>query len=492
MTDERKGYLTLPIYERAIGTETSGDFTLPDYQSEIRRILSVSASVLPPAKYVSDSAIEFNGTVDYQVIYVGSDGNITSASLPSEYAFSVPIEGGEDFCDVRVLCSVGVESISTRVSAPRRLSIRGRLRPSVRAYGMLAPERCSFEGADPTAIYKKFEQTDALWCASANSDTVNVSCVSAGVSDDTAVAFADTGVEISAVSTEKDRLLCRGVARIKLLCTEGEESELRTVETEVPFEGEIDVPGMPEGATPCVRGIVADTSVNVGDAGIECNMGIVLSAEVFANERVEYVSDIYSTECECDTQTKNACVRRMLLAKPAGFTLNESVSLADANVPATAEILFSHANAYMDKCASTDKTAVLSGKADFAVAWRNDGEISVSNVSVPLKYELETDSKGEVESFDAYFEVKDPRVKLVSGQLSLGAELVGYVNAIGKNDAQILDRVSFGDAFDNTETHLVICYPSDDDTAWSVSKRYRVAPRCVIGDPENDRFVLVE
>ena len=492
MTDERKGHLALPICERAFGAEASGDFTLPDYQSEIRRVLCVSASVLPPAKYVSDSAIEFNGTVDYQVIYVGSDGNVTSASLPSEYAFSVPLEGGEDFRDVRVLCSIGVESISTRVSAPRRLSIRGRLRPSVRAYGLLASERCSFEGADPTSIYKKFEQADTLWCASANSDTVNVSCVSAGVSDDTAVAFADTGVEISDVSVEKDRLVCRGVARIRLLCTEGEEGELRTVEAEVPFDGEIDVSDMPSGATPCVRGIVADTSVSVGDAGIECNMGIVLSAEIFANECVEYVSDAYSTERECNAQTKNACVRRMLFARPAGFALNESVSLADANIPASAEILFTHANAYMDKCSSIDRKAIFTVKADFFVAWRNDGEISVSNVSLPTKYEIEADSDGYVESFDAYFDVKNPKAKLEGGQLSLGAELVGYVNALGKNDAQILDRVSFGDLFENNEPHLVICYPSDDDTAWSVSKRYRVAPRCVIGDPETDRFVLVE
>ncbi len=492
MTDERNGYLALPICERTFGAEASGDFTLPDYQSEIRRILCVSASVLPPAKYVSDSAIEFNGTVDYQVIYVGSDGNLTSASLPSEYAFSVPLDKSDEFSDVRVLCSVGVESVSTRVSAPRRLSIRGRLRPCVRAYGTLATERCSFEGADPTAIYKKFEQTHALWCASANSDTVSVSCVCSGVSDDTAVAFADTGIEISDVSVQKDRLLCRGTARIKLLCTDGEGGELRSIESEVPFDGEIDVPNMPDGATPCVKGIVADTSVNVGDSGIECSMGVVLSAEVFANERVEYVSDVYSTERECYAQTKNACVRRMQFAAPAGFTLNESVSLADANIPATAEILFAHANAYMDKCLSSEKKAIFTGKADFAVAWRNDGDISVSNVSLPIRYELETENDGGVESFDSYFEVKNPKARLAGGQLSLGAELTGYVNAFGKNDAQVLDRVAFGDVFDNSETHLIICYPSTEDTAWSVAKKYRVAPKRIIGDPETDRFVLVE
>ena len=489
---EKKGYLSLPIYERTFGVETSGEFTLPDYQSEIRRILCVSACVLPPARYVSESTIEFNGTVDYQVIYVGSDGNITSASLPSEYAFSVPLDRSEEFSDVRVLCSVGVESVGNRVSAPRRLSIRCRLRPSVRAYGMLSNERLSFEDTDPTEIYKDFKETQTIWCAAASSDTVNVSCVCSGVSEDTAVAFADTEVEISDVSAGGDRLSCRGTVRIRLLCSEGENGALRSIEAQVPFEGEIDVPGMPEGATPCVRGIVADTSVNVSDTGIECNMGIVLSADVFANERVEYVSDTYSTARECDSQQKNVCVRQMLFAKSAELVLSESVSVADASIPASAEVLFAHANAYMDKCSTADKKATFTGKADFFVAWRNDGDIAVSNVSVPIKYELDTDGNTAVEYFDSYFGVKNPQARLEGGRLKLFATLYGYVNAVGKSDVLLLDKVTLGDVLDKSEACLVICYPSDDDTAWSVAKRYRTSPKSVIGDPETERFVLVE
>ena len=491
MTDERNGCLALPIYERAFGAEVTGDFTLPDYQNEIRRILCVKATALPPAKYLSDSAIEFNGTVDYRIIYVGGDGNITSDSLSTEYAFSVPLEKSDGFSDVRVLCSVGVDGVSTRVSAPRRLNIRCRLRPSVRAYGCLAPTGGAMTGADPSSVYSKFESADTLWCASANSDTVSISCVFPDMPEDMAVASADTFVEISDVSAERGRLTCHGVARIELLCA-GENGELRTLDSEIPFEGEIDVPNMPDGASACVRGIVADTSVNVGDTGVDCTVGVVLSAQAFANERVEYVSDAYSTECECESQTKNVCVRRLLLAKPASFSVNERVSLADANIPPTSEILFAEANANMDKCASVDKKAVFTGKSDFTIVWRNDGDISVSSVSIPVKYETEIDNGGNAESFDSYFELKAPKARLENGQLTLTAELVGYVNAFAGNDTQVLDKISFGEPLDKREARIVVAYPSTDDTAWSVAKKYRVAPKCIMGDPETDRFVLVE
>ncbi len=494
MTDERNGCLALPIYERTFGTEVTGDFTLPDYQNEIRRILCVKATALPPAKYLSDSAIEFNGTLDYRIVYVGTDGNITSASLSSEYAFSVPLEKNDGFSDVRVLCSVGVDGVSTRVSAPRRLNIRCRLRPSVRAYGCLAPTSPAMAGLDPSSVYSKFEETDTLWCASANSDTVSVSCVFPDIPEDMAVASADTLVEISDVSAERDRLTCRGVARIELLCA-GENGNLRTLESEIPLEGEIDVPNMPDGVSACVRGIVADTAVSVGDAGIECTVGVVLSAQTFANERVEYVSDAYSTERECESQVKNVSVRKLLLAKPASFSVNERISLADANIPPMAEILFAEANANMDKCASDDKKIVFTGKTDFSVAWRNDGDTSVSSVSVPVRYEIEADeadNDSSVESFESYFEVKGIKARLENGQLVLTAELVGYVNAFAGSDARVLDKISLGEPLDKRDTRIVVAYPAADDTVWSLAKKYRVAPKRIMGDPERDRFVLVE
>ena len=66
-------YMQVPINEKTLSTELSGDFTLPDYQPEIKRLLRVTAEVLPPQKYVGDSEGEISGGIDYYVLYTGSD-----------------------------------------------------------------------------------------------------------------------------------------------------------------------------------------------------------------------------------------------------------------------------------------------------------------------------------------------------------------------------------------------------------------------------------
>ena len=131
----------MPICDKTLSTEISTDFTLPDYQVEIRRILRVTPQILPPAKYVSGNSAELNGNIDYELLYVGSDGALYSAPLSAEYSITVPLEISSNFDlneGVTLITDISNESTTTRVSAPRRLCIKCRLACHVKAYGMIS------------------------------------------------------------------------------------------------------------------------------------------------------------------------------------------------------------------------------------------------------------------------------------------------------------------------------------------------------------------
>ena len=58
-------YVQLPVCDKGVISEISGDFTLPDYQPEIKKLLRITANVLPASRYVGDRNAEFSGNVDY-------------------------------------------------------------------------------------------------------------------------------------------------------------------------------------------------------------------------------------------------------------------------------------------------------------------------------------------------------------------------------------------------------------------------------------------
>lgn len=489
-----KGYLTVPLYERSFGVEASGDFTLPDYQNEIRRILHVSETVLPPAKYVGDDSVEFNGTVDYQVIYVGGDGGVYSVPLSSDYSFSVPIENGANadaIEDVCVLCSVSAESVNTRVSAPRRLSIRSRLRPNVRIIGMVSAD-CSFdEGASPNSIYRHTERCRSSVGNAATSDIINVTWSVPNTGEDTRVVLADAYVDVGEKRIGESSVNCRGEVKMKLLCISEDSGEYSVMEGSVPFEGEIDHEMGSDGECRA-RGYVSEMSVDVNEMGIECTAGIILEALGFASSDVEYTDDAYSTACESQCQSRALSVGELLTCKNANMTVSERMELSATSVPEGAELICSVAKAIMDKCELSGDKYVFGGNAVFTVFYRKDGDVYATDVSVPVRYETEAPTGVAVTAFDATADIGDIRAKIADGNLCIDAEMRLSADCFGVKNITAVERVSFGEPISRTDSELTVCYPAPDDTLWSVAKRYRTAPTGIIGDPATDRYVMVE
>ena len=55
------GFVQVPMCDKSVIGEISGDFTLPDYQPEIKRLLRVTANILPATRYVGDRCAELSG-----------------------------------------------------------------------------------------------------------------------------------------------------------------------------------------------------------------------------------------------------------------------------------------------------------------------------------------------------------------------------------------------------------------------------------------------
>ena len=131
------GYVSqLPVCEKSVSVEVSSDFSLPDYQPEIRRLLSTRVSVLPPSDYVGNDNAEFSGELSYHILYVGSDGALYSATLNDSYGFSAPLEysaKSTNADEVTLLAPVRADSVLTRVLAPRKINIRSKLHADVLA-----------------------------------------------------------------------------------------------------------------------------------------------------------------------------------------------------------------------------------------------------------------------------------------------------------------------------------------------------------------------
>ena len=118
--------------------DTGEEYSLPDYVPEVRRVLCTLAQPLPESRYISEGQegdkIDFSGSITYSLIYISEDGELCAVPLNSNYEGRGQISKSSK----AVIIDTEVDNVTCRVIAPRRVSLKARLKS--RLLGFCEPD----------------------------------------------------------------------------------------------------------------------------------------------------------------------------------------------------------------------------------------------------------------------------------------------------------------------------------------------------------------
>lgn len=487
------GSIQVPLCDRTVTADIAGDFSLPDYQPEIRRLLRVGASVQPPAAYAGGNGMELSGTVDYFVLYVGNDGQVYCSPLTTEYRMQIPFEGGgetqvsEPFV---CICAPCVEGASGRVTAPRRLNIRCRVKARAKVYG----ERdlsCPDEGGLVPGSIERLEQTAEVarvFCGT--SETVTLSddmILPAGT--DMRVVCAEGQVMISEATAGSGIVTCRGDVTLKLLLSplEGAEEPIEggddtsrspavptVAQRRVPFTVTVDMPGVTPDCTACGYGGCPELSVQVEEGRIHTELGVSVQVTAQRNETVTYTGDLYSTRTEGECRFADCPAEVARHAVQGNFTLSDSLPLSEAGIDPSAQVVDMTATAQVESVTCEKGRCLSVGTCRFQLLLCRGGEWSTAEVELPFRYECElsvgTTSTSPV--FDADVTVIGSRARMDGERVGLDAEVGVALRLTDPLSLHTLSGFSLGADISRPRGEYLICFPAPTDSLWSVAKRY--------------------
>lgn len=486
-------YVTMPACRKMTTLELSGDYTLPDYQPELRRLLYVSGRALPAAKYVGGGTVEVDGVMEYQILYVGADGGLYSAPLTGEYNLRVPMENlsafdlNEGIC---VLCSCSPESMTARVTSPRKLTLRCRMKCTLGAYGRMPLMERQIGECDAASLCRSTARVQTATVMSGRSDVISLSSELSMPFADARVVYADSGVLVEEVSVDNEGLRARGEVVVALLCAD-EGGRTQTQTKKIPFEGMLDTDEMPfDGLSARVRGSVGELSVHVEEDKILCDAQLILESHMGGNSETMCTADLYSTERPCRTTATEYDVPIFLGALTGNFSQSERLSATEQGIADGMTVLDVYGNAMTDGCEMRDGRYVVTGHSRYVFLCEKNGEYSTAEVLLPWRYECEG-GKMVPDWSDVCAEVVSCRGRVNGDVLELDAELSIAGHFMGTQRIRALESVEFSEAKKKKSGDVVLCYPAPDDTLWNVAKRYMVSPDDVEGDPESDPYLLI-
>lgn len=474
MNNQANGaYIQVPINEKSTTTDLSHDFTLPDYQPEIKRLLKVNAKVLPPSKYIGDSEGEFSGSIDYYVHYIGSDNQIYCAPLSAEYKTSVPMDKNElTLVNMTADAEIIPETAGGRVTSPRKLNLKCRLKTKARMYGDM-PIDSSFMGmgGENQVLSSRSNVTRRMF---AQSEIVHLlDEIILGKDSDTRVVSADGHVLVSEVSAGAGAINVKGELYLKLLMCRESDGVTYTTLRRLPFSEIVMTEGADASSHASAKGSVCEMSINVEDDRIGIDVGIMLEVSACKTEAVSYVKDAYSIT------HKTECVYRDIptlyegRAFNSNFTQSDSMTLDEAGLSPEHKIVDIGGVAYPESAILEGGRWIFTGKSKYSVIAEKDGEYSNFDIEMPYRYSVEAKKTDDDASYaSAIPEIISTRARLDGERIGIDGEimLTGVISSPGK--IEMLDSVCFGEENESARGEYIICYPSKSDSIWSVAKKY--------------------
>lgn len=465
------------LCERQTAVELAGDYSLPDYQPEIKRLLRVKATVMPPDSYVGAGSAEFSGVIHYSILYAGNDGALYSVNQSDEYRFAIPVEMTSEFDPSQgVFCQAELlpETVGGRVAAPRRLSVKCRLRAMARILGMKQLcEPISKEADGSTQRLLGSVSCARVYTGAGESFRLGDEILCEG-SDDLRVIHSEGQVFVTEAVAGSECVNCRGEVSLKLLvCREGSQEPPSLMTRRIPFAQLVELDGARVDCEACAYGVCNEVNVTVEEGRILADLGARLSVRAQRNETVPFTRDLYSTRL----QTQNTYITHALPVAGrclnGNFSVNTAIPLSEAGIRREESVVDVSMIPVQLNTECDKGRLILTGKCRCHVILLGKEEYGAQELEIPFRYETEVGCDGAKDLVsDATVTVISCRGRMDGERIGLDAELAVCLATRTETQVQVLSQAHFGEAVERSASVCTVCYPCREDTLWSVAKRY--------------------
>ena len=474
--------LRLPT-DTVMSHEVSEEFSLPDYVPEIRRLLHTRAGVLPESKYVGDdgtnSRVDFGGTVTYLLIYADDEGKLCSLPLTSSYEASASLVGKPN----NVSIDTWVDTVTPRVNAPRRITIKSRLKSRIQGWESVneAEKIENKSTADELFIERDVTELKTVSIKPISLEGVKISdrLDMQGIQSPRPI-WCDAVAVIKDVRAQNNSVSVRGEAKIKCICEAN--GEMVALTKSVPIAEEISTQGATLGDMAWVRARCVSLAISNEQSDDNSQMffdlDCELEGELLRNTDSRITRDCYSTKYETEESYKTVDVYSVAKAQNSSFTISEGVKRKNKEMARIIDVLW---DPVCEKTEFKGDKTLVNGKLNLTVIGEGEenengiAEYLSESYEMPFKYACDVGSLSEPIS-KASASILDVRAELDGEKIHISAEVYIAMSVIDRAKIQALNTsVLKKDKEIKKDAGCVrVYFPKEGDTLWEIAKKYHV------------------
>ncbi len=461
---------------QGIRGDSGTDFLLPDYMGDVKRLLKYRADVGVANKFAGNGEVSFLLLVTYRVMYLDSEDNLTEAVFTSDYECSQKVS--DSFIDADIESKV--QNLTVRLQGPRKICAKACLISEMRmceeeSFGEtpdLSDAQCKSKKIKiHSAEYLKFNEREYA------EEIGKLDGISA---DEVEIIKCDAKLSLHSCHKSDTELVVTGDIDAFSLLRIGD--DIIRVEKRLPFEESMALPVSNTPSFYTARGYVGSVCANVNNA-----VGDSADSGVYASVVMNFTVDCFAVcdnNCEkhvvCDAFVcgkKNECTYRNFIYSELAGVHNEKKKLSftlKRDPTPIRNVIDYDASVKSMKFSINDSELTINGELEYNI---------IVNTMQPLecmsiKGEREFEEKTRLPWLNDKHKV---RVSVVPCEFSpsfdnenlyVSMALLINICAEESKSEKILTHIESEAEDKNTGRRVIVYYPKEGDTLWSVAKKY--------------------
>ncbi|MCQ4021557.1 MULTISPECIES: SPOCS domain-containing protein [unclassified Ruminococcus] len=470
------------------------DFTLPDYCPGIEKILKCTVTPKIHSKSLNGDRLTIDGAASVCVLYIDEEKRcVRSCEHSVPYSGSLNVRC--DCSDAVVLAFAKPDYVNCRAISPRRLDIHGAFSLCARVEAIVDKETAVSCREDDVQLKLNQDVCSRLCALSQQQFTVNEELEpSQGSPAVRTILKSSVRVKSGECRIAGDKAMVKGELTVRVLyIADNEIAETAVMEFSVPVGQVLDTPGIENDAKTDYRLQLLSCDVRLkedgaGDKGAAIAVEARLCAYIaaYCDEKISYVSDAFSTECELEGEYSPLQIARLSDICRETCITKSSAELETNGISKVIDIWGESCTA---ESGFDNDTAIVKGKLCVCIlALDNDSTPFYTERSVdyicPLKL---GETYGGDLMLDAFSSAESVSYRISSGNtIDLRCEIMVEARAFCAKTVRVLTLAHGDDEHKKAQSDcaMTLYYAHKGESVWDISRSYSARPDDIMRENE--------
>lgn len=469
--------------------ESVGEYSLPDYNGDVRKVLTVKTRVFPSGKFVGDGTLEISGTVEYNVVYLDSENKPTHAEFSTDYDAALKINT-ESYVDSDV--HTEVSSYSVRLVGPRKFSVKAILDTAVSV-----SERKTYTlGGDAFMEYEPEYLSDSIKVlsmdfagADAREFEEEMLSLDGAIADEVEVLLCTADSMVRAEDVTEHSVTVKGDILVDLLYINGDSDPIR-IRREIPYSEEVSLDSASdfEDVRARLEITTLKSSVTPTDDGVRILLNVSAAPRVCArkNTYLNLVSDAFLKERGTENEYADFGYTEYVCSESSEERREYKHSLSELDADGIKDVIYCDATVRTDAYETEDSTVRVSGEiriSAIAIQQNDDG----AHICVPIKFSIPFEQNVNIgcQIYDnmhlnCHTRVNDIVLVVDADHIDASFTLATSVSAYADRRRRCLTSSYVTDEEYMRDASIVtVYYPDQNENLFEIARRFHTSVRSI-------------